>query len=135
MSIPSNTRLTRPLIRENGEHRAATWDEALDRVAEGFRARIAKYGPRTFGIRPPLVQGTGTQRHPLGGGPDSLTAAHPAGIGPGRDEPAAGERPRQRGQDVAGELALSLDCPEVFPGRGLDGDREQALHAPLPHFL
>ena len=50
MPIPSNTRLTRPLIRENGEHRAASWDEALDRVAEGFRDRIAKYGPRTFGM-------------------------------------------------------------------------------------
>jgi predicted molibdopterin-dependent oxidoreductase YjgC len=50
MAIPSSTRLTQPLIRENGGHRAATWDEALDRVAQAFRARIDKYGPRTFGM-------------------------------------------------------------------------------------
>jgi predicted molibdopterin-dependent oxidoreductase YjgC len=50
MAIPSNTRLTQPLIRENGGHRAATWDEALDRVAQGFRGGIEKYSPRTFGM-------------------------------------------------------------------------------------
>jgi predicted molibdopterin-dependent oxidoreductase YjgC len=50
MAIPSNTRLTQPLIRENGGHRAATWDEALDRVAQGFRDQIDEYGPRTFGM-------------------------------------------------------------------------------------
>ncbi len=30
-------RLTQPLIREQGELRPATWDEALDRAASGFR--------------------------------------------------------------------------------------------------
>ena len=30
-------RLTEPLVRENGRLRPATWDEALDRAAEGFR--------------------------------------------------------------------------------------------------
>ena len=50
MGIPSNTRLTQPLIRENGGHRTASWDEALDRVAQGFRRGIEKYGPRTFGM-------------------------------------------------------------------------------------
>jgi predicted molibdopterin-dependent oxidoreductase YjgC len=50
MGIPSNTRLTQPLIRENGGHRTATWDEALDRVAKGFQSGIEKYGPRTFGM-------------------------------------------------------------------------------------
>ena len=30
-------RLTTPLVRENGVLRPATWDEALDRAAEGFR--------------------------------------------------------------------------------------------------
>jgi predicted molibdopterin-dependent oxidoreductase YjgC len=50
MEISSKTRLTQPLIRENGEHRAATWDEALDRVAQSFRAGIEKYSPRTFGM-------------------------------------------------------------------------------------
>jgi predicted molibdopterin-dependent oxidoreductase YjgC len=50
MAIPSNARLAEPLIRENGGHRPASWDEALGRVAEGFRGRIDKYGPRTFGM-------------------------------------------------------------------------------------
>jgi formate dehydrogenase major subunit len=31
------TRLTQPLVRDSGELRAATWDEALDRAAAGFR--------------------------------------------------------------------------------------------------
>jgi len=43
-------RLTAPLIRENGKHRPASWDEALDRVAAGFRAQIEKRGPRAFGM-------------------------------------------------------------------------------------
>ena len=29
-------RLTTPLVREDGELRAASWDEALDRAAAGF---------------------------------------------------------------------------------------------------
>ena len=32
-----HARLTTPLVRENGELREATWDEALDRAAAGFR--------------------------------------------------------------------------------------------------
>jgi formate dehydrogenase major subunit len=31
------TRLTEPLVRDNGVLRQATWEEALDRAAEGFR--------------------------------------------------------------------------------------------------
>jgi formate dehydrogenase major subunit len=50
MSIPSKSRLTQPLIRENGVHRPASWDEALNRVAEGFQIQIAKHGPGTFGM-------------------------------------------------------------------------------------
>jgi predicted molibdopterin-dependent oxidoreductase YjgC len=34
------TRLTEPLDRENGELRAASWDEALDRAAAGFRSAL-----------------------------------------------------------------------------------------------
>jgi formate dehydrogenase major subunit len=45
-----NTRLTTPLVRENGELRPATWDEALDRAAAGFRSAVEKHGPRTFGL-------------------------------------------------------------------------------------
>jgi predicted molibdopterin-dependent oxidoreductase YjgC len=33
-------RLTTPLVREDGELRAASWDEALDRAAAGFRSAI-----------------------------------------------------------------------------------------------
>ena len=39
------TRLTEPLVRDRGELRPATWDEALDRAAEGFRARRRPHGP------------------------------------------------------------------------------------------
>lgn len=44
------TRLTRPLVRENGELRPATWDQALDRAANGFRAAVERRGPNTFGL-------------------------------------------------------------------------------------
>lgn len=44
------TRLTEPLVRENGELRPASWDEALDRAASGFRAAVDKLGPDTVGI-------------------------------------------------------------------------------------
>jgi predicted molibdopterin-dependent oxidoreductase YjgC len=37
---PRYTRLTQPLVRDNGELRTATWDEALDRAAAGFRRAI-----------------------------------------------------------------------------------------------
>ena len=33
-------RLTRPLVRDGGELRTATWDEALDRAASGFRRTL-----------------------------------------------------------------------------------------------
>ena len=46
----SLTRLTEPLVRENGALRPATWDEALDRAAEGFRATVAAHGPNSFGL-------------------------------------------------------------------------------------
>ncbi len=38
---PRYTRLTRPLVRDDGELRTTTWDEALDRAAAGFRRAIA----------------------------------------------------------------------------------------------
>jgi formate dehydrogenase major subunit len=43
-------RLTQPLVRENGSHRPATWDEAMDRVAQAFRKSIDKKDPRDFGM-------------------------------------------------------------------------------------
>jgi formate dehydrogenase major subunit len=44
------TRLTRPLVRDGGILREATWDEALDRAAEGLRAAVDRHGPRSFGM-------------------------------------------------------------------------------------
>ena len=37
---PRYQRLTQPLVREQGELRPATWDEALDRAASGFRKAL-----------------------------------------------------------------------------------------------
>ena len=45
----SYVRLTEPLLRENGVLRAATWDEALDRAAAGFRRNIDARGPNALG--------------------------------------------------------------------------------------
>ena len=50
MAGNSHSRLTVPLVRENGRHRPATWDEALDRVAQAFQKSIAKRDPRNFGM-------------------------------------------------------------------------------------
>ena len=43
-------RLTEPLVRENGVLRPASWDEALDRAASGFRRNLDKHGPDAAGI-------------------------------------------------------------------------------------
>lgn len=43
--IYSKERLKTPLIRENGDFRTATWDEALNLVAEKFSGIIEKHGP------------------------------------------------------------------------------------------
>lgn len=50
MAKPTQVRLTQPLVRENGSHRPATWDEALNRVASAFRKSIARNDPRDFGM-------------------------------------------------------------------------------------
>jgi formate dehydrogenase major subunit len=44
------TRLTEPMVRENGTLRPATWDEALDRAAEGFRAARQRHGAQASGL-------------------------------------------------------------------------------------
>jgi predicted molibdopterin-dependent oxidoreductase YjgC len=44
------TRLTEPLVREDGELRSATWDEALDRAAEGLRAARKAHGGKGVGL-------------------------------------------------------------------------------------
>lgn len=44
-------RLTQPLVRDAaGVLRPASWDEALDAAAEGFRRNIARHGGDALGI-------------------------------------------------------------------------------------
>jgi formate dehydrogenase (hydrogenase) len=43
-------RLTEPLVRDRGGLRPASWDEALDRAAAGFRDIIARHGGDALGI-------------------------------------------------------------------------------------
>jgi predicted molibdopterin-dependent oxidoreductase YjgC len=50
MATPSKPRLSTPLIHENGRHREASWDEALDRAAQAFGRTIEKQDPRAFGM-------------------------------------------------------------------------------------
>ena len=44
----SYVRLTEPLVRDHGHLRPATWEEALERAAQGFRTAVDRHGPRTF---------------------------------------------------------------------------------------
>ena len=50
MRRPRHTRLTHPLVREDGALRPATWDEALDRAATGFAKTTAAHGPSSYGM-------------------------------------------------------------------------------------
>ena len=43
-------RLTEPLIRDGDRLRPASWDDALDRAASGFRRELASTGPQGFGL-------------------------------------------------------------------------------------
>lgn len=43
-------RITRPMVRDGGALRVATWDEALDRAAAGIRRAIDTTGPTAFGM-------------------------------------------------------------------------------------
>jgi len=44
------SRLTSPLVRDNGSLREASWGEALRRAAEGFRAVRDGQGSAAFGL-------------------------------------------------------------------------------------
>ena len=48
--MSKQVRLTQPLVRENGELRPATWEEALDRAAAEFAAARANDATRSFGM-------------------------------------------------------------------------------------
>ena len=43
-------RLTQPLVRSGGELRPASWEQALDAAAEGFRRNMDAHGPDALGI-------------------------------------------------------------------------------------
>jgi len=43
-------RITRPLLKDGDRFREATWDEALDRVADRIGSAIIEHGPRSFGM-------------------------------------------------------------------------------------
>jgi len=45
-----HSRITRPLVREHGSLRVASWDEALERAAGGFRDAVAQGGGKAFGL-------------------------------------------------------------------------------------
>jgi formate dehydrogenase major subunit len=47
--MDSNQRLTRPLVREQGELRPTSWDMALDLVARRFGEIKDRFGPDSFG--------------------------------------------------------------------------------------
>lgn len=46
--IHSSDRLTKPLIKENGEFREATWDEAYTYIADKFKGLKEKYGSESI---------------------------------------------------------------------------------------
>ncbi|MGI5454628.1 molybdopterin oxidoreductase family protein [Streptomyces sp. CA-249302] len=48
--LSSRVRLTSPLVRSEGTLVPATWDEALDRIAEGFRRTRAEHGADAVGV-------------------------------------------------------------------------------------
>src|SRR3990167_2051518 len=49
-AIDSANRLTDPLIKEHGRFRRASWDEALELVAEAFRTALDEVGPQSVGV-------------------------------------------------------------------------------------
>jgi formate dehydrogenase major subunit len=43
-------RLTEPMVRDGGSLRTVSWDEALDRAAEGFRRVRERKGAEAIGL-------------------------------------------------------------------------------------
>jgi formate dehydrogenase major subunit len=48
--MSKQVRLTQPLVRDNGELRPATWEEALDRAAAGFARARDNDATKSFGM-------------------------------------------------------------------------------------
>jgi len=46
----SRPRLTTPMVRDGGELRPASWDEAIERVTSGFKQIVDEHGPESFGM-------------------------------------------------------------------------------------
>ena len=46
----ARARLTQPLVRHNGVLQPASWEQALDRAAEGFQRNLALRGSNALGI-------------------------------------------------------------------------------------
>jgi predicted molibdopterin-dependent oxidoreductase YjgC len=44
------SRITQPLVRDDGVLRPATWEEALTRAADGFRSVRDSKGPNAVGV-------------------------------------------------------------------------------------
>jgi assimilatory nitrate reductase catalytic subunit len=49
-TIGLDDRLLQPALREHGQLREASWDEALERVASGFARTIAEHGPDSVAL-------------------------------------------------------------------------------------
>ncbi|KAF5085546.1 formate dehydrogenase subunit alpha [Methanoculleus horonobensis] len=49
--VQSPDRLTKPLIKKNGEFVEASWDEAYDLIASKFKETSEKYGPKSLGFQ------------------------------------------------------------------------------------
>lgn len=47
---PRYVRLTEPLVRDSGVLRPASWEEALERAADGIRRARDVHGARSFGL-------------------------------------------------------------------------------------
>jgi formate dehydrogenase (hydrogenase) len=48
--MSKQVRLTQPLVRDNGELRPTSWEEALDRAAAGFAVARERDATRSFGM-------------------------------------------------------------------------------------
>jgi formate dehydrogenase major subunit len=44
------SRLTHPLVRDNGTLRRASWEEAIERAARGFGETVSRHGGSSFGL-------------------------------------------------------------------------------------